>query len=86
MFAGNTYKEIREEERDTAKSTPHEEDIRAEVGRVLLVADKVGGNDSDNTVPEPVRRGRETDTARTDGEREDFADDDPGSGSPCGSE
>ena len=33
-----------------------------------------------------VARGRETNTARSDGEWEDLADDNPGARSPCGSE
>jgi hypothetical protein len=37
-------------------------------------------------VPEPIGGGGETDTTGTDGEREDLADDDPGSGAPGGSE
>jgi hypothetical protein len=35
-------------------------------------------------VPEPVRRGRQTDSARADRERENLANDDPGSGAPGG--
>jgi hypothetical protein len=86
ILASKTYEEVRKEERDAAKSTPHEEDVGAEVGRVLLVADKVGGDDSDDAVPEPVGCGRETNTTGTDGEREDLADDDPRSRSPGGGE
>jgi hypothetical protein len=36
----------------------------------------------DDGVPEPVRRGRDTDTTRTNGQRECLADDDPGGGTP----
>jgi hypothetical protein len=36
------------------------------------------------TIPEPVRRGRQTNGARADGKREDLANNDPGSGAPGG--
>ena len=42
----------------------------------------VGGDDGDDGVPEPVGGGGESDTAGTDGQREDFTNDDPGTGTP----
>ncbi len=47
-----------------------------------LVGNEVRSNDTDDAVPEPVGGGGETDTTGTDGEREDFTNDDPGSGTP----
>lgn len=38
--------------------------------------------DKTYTIPQPVRSSRQTDTTSTDGERIDFADDDPGTGTP----
>jgi len=49
---------------------------------VGAVADEVGGDDGNDAVPEPVGRGRETDTTGADGEGEDLADEDPRSGAP----
>lgn len=60
--------------------------MRAQLGRVRLVGNEVGRNDTDNAIPEPVGSGRETDTAGTDGEREDLTNDDPGGGAPGGGE
>ena len=68
--------EDRVDEAAEARATPDEEDGRAHVAAVL--ADHVRGDDGDDGVPEPVRGGRETDTARTDRKREDLADEDPG--------
>lgn len=65
----------------STKPTPHPEDVRLQVASVG--GDHVGCDDSDDGVPEPVGRCRERDTARADLEREDFADDDPGGGTPC---
>lgn len=78
--------EVGEYEGNAAESAPHEEDVGAETGRVGAVGDEVGGDDTDDAVPEPVRGSGETDTTRADGEREDLADDDPGARSPGGSE
>lgn len=69
-----------------AERAPHEEDVGSETSRVGTVGDQVGSDDTDDAVPEPVGRGRETDTTRTDCEREDFTDDDPGARTPGGSE
>ena len=61
--------------RARAQTTPDEEDGRAEV--TLVGVDHVRCDDSDDGVPEPVGRSGESDTTRTDGEREDLADEDP---------
>ena len=42
----------------------------------------MGGEGRTYAVPQPVRSGRETDTAGANGDREDLADDDPGAGTP----
>lgn len=63
-----------------AETAPDEEDGRLEVA--ALLTDHVRGDYGDDGVPEPVGGGRETDTARADGEREDLADQDPGTGTP----
>lgn len=75
-----------EKEGQNAEAAPHEEDVGAELGGVVLVGDKVGCDDGDDAVPKPVGGGGETDTAGADGKGEDLADDDPGSGAPGGSE
>ena len=72
--------EVGVDEGASAETTPDEEDGGLEVA--LVGADHVGGDDSDDGVPEPVRGGGEGNTTGTDGEREDLADDDPGAGTP----
>jgi hypothetical protein len=46
--------EVSEEEGDAAKTSPHEEDVGAELGRVGSVGDEVGSDDGNDAVPEPV--------------------------------
>ena len=52
LFEGQTLgfgnKEVDEEERNAAKTAPHEEDVGAEVGVVLLRADQVGSDDGND--------------------------------------
>jgi len=67
-----------------AKRAPDEEDLGAEVA--VFLTDHVGGDDSDDAVPEPVGGGRETDTTGTDGDGEDFSNHNPGCGTPGGGE
>lgn len=67
----------------SAERAPEEEDLGAEVA--LVRVDQVGGDDGDDAVPEPVGGGGESDTAGTDGQGVDLADDDPGTGAPGGS-
>ena len=71
---------------DAAKATPHEEDVGAKPGAVLTVGNKVRSDDGNDTIPEPVAGCGQSNTARTDGQREDLANDDPGSGTPGGGE
>jgi len=52
---GLRNKEVCEEEGDAAKTAPHEEHVGAELGGVGSLGDEVGGNDTDDAVPEPVR-------------------------------
>ena len=68
---------------DTGRS-PKEENLGLEVG--LVRVDEVRGDDGDDAVPEPVGRGRESDTTRPDGNGEDLTDDDPSGRSPGGGE
>jgi hypothetical protein len=70
----------------SAQSTPDEENLGTEVALSLGLADHVGGDGGDDSVPEPVAGGRETDTAGTDGQREDLADQDPSARAPGGCE
>lgn len=74
--------EVRVDKGACAETSPDEEDGRLEVASVL--ADHVGGDDSDDGVPQPVGSSRETNATRSDGEREDLANDDPGTGTPGG--
>lgn len=67
-----------------AEGAPDEEDLGTEVA--LVSVDHVGGDDGDDAVPQPVGGGGEGDTAGTDGQGEDLADDDPGTGAPSGGE
>jgi hypothetical protein len=69
-----------------AQSTPDEENLGTEVTLTLGLANHVGSDGGDDCVPEPVAGGRETNTAGTDGQREDLADQDPSAGSPGGCE
>jgi hypothetical protein len=45
---------------------------------VRILTNHVWGDDCDDAVPEPVGGGREGNTTGSDGEREDFADENPG--------
>ena len=63
-----------------AQASPDEEHGGLEVA--LVSADHVRGDDGDDGVPEPVGGGGESNTTGADGEREDLADDDPGTGTP----
>lgn len=60
-----------------AETTPDEEDGRSEV--TLGCTNHVRGDDRDDGVPEPVGGGGETNTTRSDREREDLTDHNPGS-------
>lgn len=43
-----------EDEGDAAETAPHEEDVGAKAGGVGAVGNEVGGDDSDDAVPEPA--------------------------------
>jgi len=52
----------------------------------VLGTDHVWSDNSNDGVPEPVGGGGESDTTGSDGKREDFTDENPGTRSPGGSE
>jgi len=81
---GLGHEEVREEDRERGGRTPDEEHLGAEVG--LVGGHKVGGNDTDDAIPEPVGGGGHADTTRPNGQREHLTDNDPGCGAPCGCE
>jgi len=66
------------DEASCAEGTPEEEDTGFEISFALTISDQVWGDDSDDAVPEPVGSSGKTDTTGSDGEREDFTDEDPG--------
>ena len=76
--------EVRVDQAAEAKATPDEEDLSTKVA--LVRVDHVGGNDGNNAVPEPVAGGGESNTSRSDRQREDLTDDDPGTWTPGGGE
>lgn len=76
--------EVSVDEGAGAETTPDEEDGGLEVTSVL--ANHVGGDDSNDGVPEPVRGSGQTNTTRSDRDGEDLANDNPGTRSPGGSE
>lgn len=51
---GLRNEKVCEEEGDAAKTAPHEEYVGAELRGVGSLGDEVGGNDTDDAVPEPV--------------------------------
>lgn len=81
---GFGHKEVRIDEGACAETHPDEEDGRSEV--TLILVDHVRSDDGDDSVPEPVGGGGEGDTTRSDGEGEDFTDQDPGTRTPGGGE
>ena len=68
----------------SAETTPNEEDGGSQVSSVL--ADHVGGDDGDDGVPEPVGGGRQGNTSGSNGQGEDFTNQDPGTRTPSGGE
>lgn len=65
-----------------AESTPDEENLGTEVALTLCLANHVRSDGGDDCVPEPVGCGRETNTTRTDWQREDLTNQDPSAGTP----
>jgi hypothetical protein len=45
--------EVGEEEGNAAETSPHEEHVGAELGGILTLGDEVGGDDTDDAIPEP---------------------------------
>ena len=63
--------EVGVDEAENTSASPNEEDLGTEVG--LVGTDEVRGDDGNDTVPEPVGGGGETDTARSDADGEDLS-------------
>ena len=74
--------EVSEEHTSSASRAPDEENLGTQVA--LILVNHVGGDVTDDEVPEPVGGGGKSDALGTDGEREDLADDDPGGRTPGG--
>jgi len=72
--------EVGVDESACAETSPDEEDGGFEV--TLVFSNHVRGDDSDDSVPEPVGCCGKTDTTRSDWEREDFTDENPSSWTP----
>lgn len=64
----------------SAETTPDEEDRGLHV--TVVTADHVRGNNGNDGVPEPVGGSRESNTAGTDRNREDLANENPGTRTP----
>jgi hypothetical protein len=77
---GFGHEEVGIDGRECAQRTPDEKDLGSKVA--LVLADHVRGDGSDDGVPQPVGSGRKTDSTRTDGKREDFANQHPSAGAP----
>lgn len=75
-------KEVGVDEGRQAETAPDEEHTGLHVGVTGAGAHHVRGDDSDDGVPQPVGGGREGNTTRSDREREDLADDNPGTRTP----
>ena len=67
------HQEVGVDESTCAKTTPDEEHARSQISFIFV--DHVGGNDGNNSVPQPVRGGGKGDTSRSDGQWEHFSDD-----------
>ena len=79
-YLGNA--EVREDDAARARRAPDEEHLGLEAGVARARVDEVGRRVANAKVPEPVARDGERHRLRTDVEREDLADDDPGDGAP----
>lgn len=79
-------KEISIDEATCAEGTPEEEDLSTQVCLALFGTDEVRSDNGNDTVPEPVGGGGESNTTGSDWERENFTDDNPSSRSPSGGE
>lgn len=81
---GFRHQQERVDEGGSAETTPDEEYGRSQVSSGLT--DHVRGDDGDNGVPQPVGSGRQGNTSGSDGQGEDFTDQDPGTRTPSGGE
>lgn len=72
------------DEAGSAEGAPDEEDTGLEVGLSRVAADHVWGDDSNDAVPEPVGGSGQANTTRTDWQREDLTNKNPGARTPCG--
>lgn len=81
---GLRNEEVSVDEGAGAEGTPDEEHLSTEV--TLIWVHHVRSDDGNDAVPEPVGGSGKSDTTRTDGQGEDLADDDPGTGTPGGGE
>ena len=66
-------------EAQSTEGSPNEEHTRSQIGISRFGSDHVWGDNGDDAVPEPVAGSGKRNTTGTDGQREDLADDDPGS-------
>jgi len=78
--------EIGVDEAECAERSPQEEDLWSEINTAACSGSDVWGDDGDDAVPQPVGSGGKSNTTRSDWEREDFTDDNPGTWSPSCSE
>jgi len=76
--------EIGVHEADSAKTSPEEEDLWAEIDTAAGCGGDVWCDDGDDAVPEPVGGGGKSYTTGSDWKWEDLTDDNPGTWSPCG--
>lgn len=77
---GLWHQEVGVHESTCTEPTPDEEDAGFQIS--LISGHHVWSDDGDDGVPEPVGCGRESNTTRADWQREDLADQDPGTWAP----
>ncbi len=76
------YTKVRKEQTQTTCTAPNKEDLGPQIP--LIGIHHIRRHHPNNTIPEPVTRRRERHALGSDREREQLADDDPGSGTPGG--
>lgn len=76
--------EVGVDESASAETSPDEEDGGLQVA--LVGTDHVGGDDGDDGVPQPVGSSGQSNTTRSDRQREDLTNDNPGTRTPGGGE
>ena len=67
------------DEAGSAERAPDEEDAGLQIGFSRSTTDHVRGDDRDDAVPEPVRRGGKRNATSTNRQREDLANQNPSS-------